>query len=321
MFVSREATPCDGHLRAPCNGRSPGPVFGWGKNLRNRRKVGSLTLKAASSESSSHPSVEVLDLQSSLLKDLFPTAALGTFSNRDGTSEARALLVAFFERETNRTEAAAREKEKCFRELEARVHRLAAEMQHEVAGLPLGEEARLRMKKWTDPENELNYKSLAVLVSNAMFLVGLPYLGGSFDLDIEDFLDLAAEFQRLCGPVAYHYIFPDFVASLIFVPFSRAVRKGELVIDKASRTSLLRMWVHVECVEAFRGLVPQVEVDAESAALLSTFSRGEQSSFLEQWMPSLLKRRGGWALWFKAWLEEVSLTTAQPVSGSVLQET
>jgi hypothetical protein len=72
MFVSRKAAPFIGHHRAPCNiGRSPGPVFGWGKTLR---RTGS-PLKAASSESSSHPSDEVLDLQSSLLKDLFSTAA------------------------------------------------------------------------------------------------------------------------------------------------------------------------------------------------------------------------------------------------------
>lgn len=168
MFVSRKATPFTGHLKVPRNGRSlGGPVFGWGrKTLRRSRSV----LKAASSESSSRSSDEVLDLQSSLLKDLFSTAALGTFSSYDGTLEARALLKAFFERETNRTEAAAREKQKCFRELEARVHRLAAKMQHEVAGLPLGEEARLRMRKWTDPENELNRKSLAVLLSNVLFL-------------------------------------------------------------------------------------------------------------------------------------------------------
>lgn len=136
---------------------------------------------------------------------------------------------------------------------------------------------------------------------------------------MEDVLDLAEEFQRLCGPVAYYYVFPDVVASLIFVPFSRAVRKGELVIDKARRISLLKMWVHVECAEACR-IVPQAAVDAEFAALLSTFSRAEQSSFLEQWMPSLLKRRGGWAPWFKTWLEEVLLTTAAPVSSFVLQE-
>jgi hypothetical protein len=195
------------------------------------------------------------------------------------------------------------------------VRRLAAEMQHEVAGLPLGEEARLRMKKWTDHENELNCKSLQMLLSNAMFLVGLPYLGESFDLDMADVFDLAAEFQRLCGPVAYHYIFPDCVAPLtVFV-----LRKGWVLDKERRRTSLLKLWVYVECEEAF-SVVPQAEVDAEFAALPSTFSHAEQSSFLEQWMPALLKRRGGWAPWFKAWLEEVFLTTAAPVSGSVLQD-
>jgi hypothetical protein len=237
---------------------------------------------------------DLLDIQSSLSGDLFSTA----MSVRAPTAarEARDLLQKFLSREQGRTAVAAREEEKCFRDLQAQIRTMT--------------EVHLLLK---NPENFYLFKEdLETLLCGARWLLSLPDMGGEFDLKLA-VLDMLIELKAASNKEMYEQLFSIGIYSSLYLSLLNAVTAGELLIDEERTMKLLKMWVYRNGVDRFK------QINAAFISILTTLPLGEQKEVLEEWMPVLMRPRADnqWEPWFKTWLEKVFLGSETTVSASV----